>query len=66
MTILYESGPGVFVIYNAVSLNILPNEQYADITIASPKVNQFFKYSINTISPGFSYFKFRDLKIYKK
>ena len=66
MTISYESGPGVFVIYNAVSLNIQPNEQYADITIVSPKVNQFFKYKINTVSPGFSYFKFRDLKIYKK
>ncbi|HAY34946.1 MAG TPA: hypothetical protein PK536_10515 [Ignavibacteria bacterium] len=66
MTISYDSGPSNIVIYNAVSLNILPTEQYADITIASPKVNQFFKYKINTLSPGFSYFKFRDLKIYKK
>ncbi len=66
MTISYDSGPSNIVIYNAVSLNILPTEQYADITIASPKVNQFFKYKINTVSPGFSYFKFRDLKIYKK
>lgn len=66
MTIFYTTGPTENIIYNAVNLNITPAEQYADITFASPKVNQFFSYRITTTSAGSSFFKFKDLKIYKK
>jgi len=53
-------------IYSSQSLIIQPTEQFADVTLASPKINDFFRYRITAISSGFSYFKFRDLKIYKK
>ncbi|MEO8664112.1 MAG: hypothetical protein ABI462_01335 [Ignavibacteria bacterium] len=66
MQIFFNVGPGESVIYSGSNLNILPSEQFADITIASPKNNQFYLYRIITTSAGFSYFKFRDLKIYKK
>ncbi|MBS1517724.1 MAG: hypothetical protein JSS91_06525 [Bacteroidetes bacterium] len=66
MTIFYLSDSTETNIFNANVLNILPAEQYADITIPSPKVNLYFRYRIVTNSAGFSFFKFRDLKIYKK
>jgi hypothetical protein len=44
-----------------------PAEQYINVTVPSPGVNQSFRYRISTLSvPGFSYFKFHDLNIYKK
>ncbi len=50
--------------------NLTPasTEQFVDVTIPSPRVNTTFYYRISTIisNPGLSYFKFRDLKIYKK
>ena len=50
--------------------NLTPgtSEQFADVTIPSPRVNSTFYYRISTAisNPGFSYFKFRNLKIYKK
>lgn len=50
--------------------NLTPgtSEQFVDVTIPSPRVNSTFYYRISTVisNPGFSYFKFRDLKIYKK
>lgn len=54
-------------IYNN-NLNPASTEQFVDVTIPSPRVNSTFYYRISTIisNPGFSYFKFRDLKIYKK
>lgn len=55
------------VIYQSDNLNITPEEQFADITFRSPGVNQYFRYKITVNSVfGFSYFKFKDLKIYKK
>jgi len=55
------------VIYNSTDLTISPTEQFADIILPSPKVNAYFQYRIQVISPGgFAYFKFRDLKIYKQ
>lgn len=54
-------------IYNS---NLTPGsaEQFVDVSIPSPRVNSTFYYRISTVisNPGFSYFKFRDLKIYKK
>ncbi|MBA3705963.1 MAG: hypothetical protein H0W84_08715 [Bacteroidetes bacterium] len=64
--IFFNSGPGEVFIYNGSNLNILPAEQFANITIPSPKNSQFYSYRIRTTSTGFSYFKFRDLKLYKK
>lgn len=55
------------VIYNSTDLTITPTEQFADIILPSPKVNSFFHYRMQVISPGgFAFFKFRDLKIYKQ
>lgn len=55
-------------IYSSVNLIVTPAEQYADITIPSPAVNQFCRYQISVLASNgvFGYFKFRDLKIYKK
>ncbi|MDZ4713032.1 MAG: hypothetical protein SGI89_12000 [bacterium] len=55
-------------IYSALNLTITPTEQYADITLPSPAVNQFCRYQISVLAANgiFGYFKFRDLKIYKK
>ena len=64
--IFFNSGPAEILIYDGSNLNILPAEQFANITIPSPKNNQFYLYRITAISTGFSYFKFRELKIYKK
>ncbi|MFZ1320246.1 MAG: hypothetical protein WAT71_01685 [Ignavibacteria bacterium] len=66
LKIQYNSGSADIPIYIANTLNITPVEQYFDTTIVSPKVNEYFNYKIATTSTGFSYFKFRDLKIYKK
>lgn len=54
-------------IYNT-PLSPTVSEQFVNVTIPSPRVNSTFYYRIWTIagSPGFSYFKFRELKIYKK
>ncbi len=67
MLISYLSGSSDIIIYNGSNLNTSSIEQFANINIPSPKVNARFKYKISTSSSsGFSYFKFRDLKIYKK
>ena len=55
------------IIYYFDNLNPSTTEQFKDITIVSPRINAFCQYQITTSSsPGFSFFKFRDLKIYKK
>ncbi|MDQ3194640.1 MAG: hypothetical protein M3P82_06540 [Bacteroidota bacterium] len=64
--IFFNAGPGETYIYNSSNLNILPAEQFVSIPIPSPHNSQFYSYRIKTISSGFSFFKFRDLKIYKK
>ena len=64
--IFYNQGPTEIIIFNFSSPDITPTEKYLDTTIVSPKVNDFFIYRITASSPGFSFFKFRDLKIYKK
>ncbi|HQY19243.1 MAG TPA: hypothetical protein PK294_01585 [Ignavibacteria bacterium] len=66
LKIFYNQGPAEINIFNFSSANITPTEKYIDTTIASPKVNDFFIYRITASSPTFSFFKFRDLKIYKK
>ena len=54
-------------IFNGNNLNYSTTEQFKDTTFASPRVNKHLIYRINTFSiSGFSYLKFRDLKIYKK
>ncbi|MCY7362137.1 MAG: hypothetical protein LH629_08750 [Ignavibacteria bacterium] len=55
------------LLYTGNTLTITSAEQYLNITVPSPRINLTFRYTIKTSSsPGFSYFKFRDLKIYKK
>jgi len=54
-------------VFNGLNLNYSTTEQFKDTTFASPRVNASFRYLINTFNlSGFSYIKFRDLKIYKK
>ena len=63
---LIKTSDGV-IIYNFDDLNPASTEQFKDITIASPGINTFCQYQItSSSSPGFSFIKFRDLKIYKK
>lgn len=55
------------IVYNGNNLPISTTVKSLDTTFASPNVNQFFKYKITTSSaPGFSYFEFKNLKVYKK
>lgn len=55
------------ILYQADNLTITPTEQFINITLPSPRVNNYFRYQIKVISnPGSGYFKFRELKIYKK
>lgn len=55
------------ILYQANNLNVTPAEQLVNITLPSPRVNNFFRYKISVVSnPGSGYFKFRELKIYKK
>ena len=64
----YISYPGG-TIYSDTTLVPSNTEQYVDVTIPSPNVDAFFSYTISVLSPGagiLAYFKFRDLKIYKK
>jgi len=65
--IYYTIDTNNITLYTGNNLLITTAEQYLDVTLPSPRVNQTFRYTIKTSSsPGFSYFKFRDLKIYKK
>lgn len=66
--IYYVTGTTNTNIYTGSNLLVSTiTEQFIDFTIPSPRVNDFFQYKITTnSSPGFSFFKFRDLKIYKK
>ena len=67
MVIYYTNSSSEIIIFNGSNLSPSSTEQFANINIPSPKVDAFFEYKISTSSsPGFSYFKFRDLKIYKK
>ncbi|MEO8209352.1 MAG: hypothetical protein ABI840_02235 [bacterium] len=54
-------------IFNSTTLNPTVDEQFVNVTVPSPKVNATFRYRIVTSSLGGpSFFKFRELKIYKK
>ncbi len=66
ITIYYMNDTiNVYLFNNAITPT--GSEQFINATVPSPGVNSTFKYKISTSSsPGFSYFKFRDLKIYKK
>ncbi len=69
MIIYYKINDSTNVnIFSSTSLAPSVAEQFINVTIPSPRVNSTFYYKISTLisSPGFSYFKFRDLKIYKK
>ena len=63
MTILYNDS----LTFYSFTLSPTPAEQYMAVTIPSQRINAYFKYRISTSSsPGFSYFKFRNLNIDKK
>lgn len=66
LTIFYSVNDSTDVFLYNSTITPTTTEQFVDVTVASPGVNTFFKYKIATSSAGFSYFKFRDLKIYKK
>lgn len=77
ITFSYSSGPEntalpFSIIYSdsivLYSGNLTNNatDQFIDTTFASPNVDSFFKYKISVGSAAPSFFKFKDLKIYKK
>ncbi len=67
LIIYFLGGQSDTILYQLDNLVISTSEQFVNITVPSPRVDAFFKYKISTNStPGFSYFKFRDLNIYKK
>lgn len=56
-----------YTIFYLNNLNVTATEQFKDTTFTSPGVNKNFYYMINANAGStFAYFKFRDLKIYKK
>lgn len=63
----FDSDTTQTLFFSPVGYTLNSQEQYINATIASPKVRKNFHYQIAAItSGGFSYFKFKDLKIYKK
>ncbi len=63
----YYSGTNDSTLYSASGLILNSSEQNITITVPSPKVRDYFFYTIKvTAGGGFGYFKFRDLKVYKK
>lgn len=77
VTFFYSSGPSntavpFSILYNdsivmySGTLTNNATEQFIDTTFASPNVDTFFQYKISVGSTSPSFFKFRDLKIYKK
>lgn len=67
IVIYYNNGTTNIYIYNSSTLAPTVAEQFVNVTIPSPRVNASFLYRISTRSvSGSSFFKFRDLNIYKK
>ncbi len=69
MSIFYVSGSNNVNLFNLDSSSSAANDVYVNVTVPSPRVSEFFSYKINAVgitSSGFAFFKFRDLKIYKK
>lgn len=67
LDIYYEMDTLDISIYNPTNLNLSSSEQSITVTLASPKVKKYFYYKIRAYTNGgLCYFKFRDMKIYKK
>ena len=67
INIFYLNGSDSVFLYKGSALIPATSEQFIDVSMASPLVNASFIFSIiSSSSSGSSYFKFRDLKIYKK
>ncbi|MDQ3021088.1 MAG: hypothetical protein M3R36_11040 [Bacteroidota bacterium] len=67
MSIYYISDTTEINIFSSTTLNPTPAEQFVNVTVPSPRVNATFRYKIVTGSLGGpSFFKFRELNIYKK
>ncbi|HMS64739.1 MAG TPA: hypothetical protein PKD83_05730 [Ignavibacteria bacterium] len=67
MEIYYTLDTTKIYIFNSTTLNPAVTEQYINVTVPSPRVNSSFRYQIlTTNTSGISFFKFRELKIYKK
>ena len=63
----FDSDTTQTLFFSPVGYTLNSQEQYINATIASPKVRKYFHYQIAAITGGgFCYFKFKDLKIYKK
>ncbi len=67
ITISYNTDSAVANLYSSSGLILNSTEQSITVTVPSPKVRQFFFYTIKvSATGGFGYFKFRDLQIFKK
>ncbi|HMQ67652.1 MAG TPA: hypothetical protein PKA90_01850 [Ignavibacteria bacterium] len=67
VSIYYLNSSDTVFLYKGTALIPTATEQFLDASMVSPMVNQSFRYTIiSSSSSGSSYFKFRDLKIYKK
>ena len=63
----YLSGTNDSAVYSSAGLILNSSEQSITVTVPSPKVKEYFFYTIKvTAGGGFGFFRFRDLKIYKK
>jgi len=67
MTISFNTDSTVANLYSSSGLLLNSTEQSLTVTVPSPKVREFFFYTIKvSATGGFGYFKFRDLQIFKK
>ena len=67
LTISFNTDSTVANLYSSSGLILNSSEQSITVTVPSPKVREFFFYTIKvTATGGFGYFKFRDLQIFKK
>jgi len=67
LTISFTSTVSDSTIYSSTGLILNSAEHSITVTLPSPKVKEYFFYTIKVVSgAGYGFFRFRDMKIYKK
>lgn len=67
LTISFTSTVSDSTIYSSTGLILNSAEHSVTVTLPSPKVKEYFFYTIKVVSgAGYGFFRFRDMKIYKK
>lgn len=63
----FRSGTRDSVVYSGTGLTLNSAEHSVTVTFPSPKVKEYFFYELKvTTGTGYGFFRFREMKIYKK